>query len=996
MSNSTQSHPAAAATPTTPAAPPYKPLGFSFPFAPAGKDDAADPMTYMKALGNAQNGFYPLGANGLWHGGTHFDGKTGNALKQDVGIRTIADGEVVAYRLDSKYPELEYQDKRSALYSTGFVLIRHKLQLPPPQPKPNAASPNAASAPGASSAAAAPSASTASAPASASAASSPHAASTSSQTQPAKPPAADTLVFFSLYMHLLDWVGYEMAMEAGKEAPIDPNAVQVQPMPYWEGDQYYRVGTKAKDKQDVPKPKAPPAVPQQTGGGSSADSDPIGALIQNNFTLPSSAAATSPAAGDASDANDDTPPPTPVPGIHIRDSANGKIIGVLPTGSELVVSTTEKSDKPGWAKIAKITSGTPVAAVVGQPVSSHAPYGWVFIDQLDLVIDPKPLDQVVVLKTPFAVTAGTVIGYLGQYQGYTDASSLPPGRTHPMLHLETFAGPDLQDFISRSKERVKQLPESKAFLEISPGAPLVTEIPDPDQTLTPTQTQPSLKLVPLSDAQGSRWVKVQPKNAPPATSGQASNGHHGGHHGQHTATLQNAGSALWVDASLANQTTTAVVKGWSDFPLKVANAKGPGADFRDVFRRVDLNKLDAQNVAKDDKGQYWWNITIGTKDGATRQGWVCEKDHPLTRMCGPWDWPGFELIDHSSIKPVDMLKRYLYITQQLIEGEDKSEFEPSASLVNAGGLVTKLEKAIDTSHDGKITAQELKAAQQVPWLAEVISHLVVRCESEWGGGPGKWNDLSPLMKKLLWLWQSELERINKLQWWEQVTSVEGFPKEPTPWHFHPIGLIGNFKVSGGGTLEEFIKEIGDIIASGEGSYEAHNSGTRGIHGPVQNSHITDAPGTVTGKTINEILATDSLPPENPARLRATGKYQTITPTLTGARDAMGLSGEEKYDGPMQERVWREYLFEISAKGLANFVKRGQGTIDDAQYAAARVWASIATPAGKTIDPDYGGYVSDGTMSYFAQPGQNAASMKSTNRLIDILKRVQEARGNGQL
>jgi hypothetical protein len=58
----------------------------------------------MKALGNAQNGFYPLGANGLWHGGTHFDGKTGNALKQDVGIRTIADGEVVAYRLDSKYP----------------------------------------------------------------------------------------------------------------------------------------------------------------------------------------------------------------------------------------------------------------------------------------------------------------------------------------------------------------------------------------------------------------------------------------------------------------------------------------------------------------------------------------------------------------------------------------------------------------------------------------------------------------------------------------------------------------------------------------------------------------------------------------------------------------------------------------------------------------------------------------------------------------------------
>lgn len=44
------------------------------------------------------------------------------------------------------------------------------------------------------------------------------------------------------------------------------------------------------------------------------------------------------------------------------------------------------------------------------------------------------------------------------------------------------------------------------------------------------------------------------------------------------------------------------------------------------------------------------------------------------------------------------------------------------------------------NHDGTITAQELKAAQQMPWLAEALSHLVVRCESEWGGGPGKWED----------------------------------------------------------------------------------------------------------------------------------------------------------------------------------------------------------------------------------------------------------------
>ncbi len=232
---------------------------------------------------------------------------------------------------------------------------------------------------------------------------------------------------------------------------------------------------------------------------------------------------------------------------------------------------------------------------------------------------------------------------------------------------------------------------------------------------------------------------------------------------------------------------------WKDFPLSFSNANGPGADFRDMFRRVDLDKAGADSTVKDDKGRAWFLVTIGAKDGSTRQGWVCEQDHPLVRMCGPWDWPGFELIDNSSIMPVDMLKRYIHVTEQYLADESKTEFEASAATVNAGPLITNLEKAIDTDHDGKVTALELKHAQETPWMAEALSHLVVRCESEWGGGLGKWEALSPLMKKLLWLWKTEIERIGKLQWWEQVVSMEGVPKEPSPWHFHPIGIVGNFK-----------------------------------------------------------------------------------------------------------------------------------------------------------------------------------------------------------
>ncbi|WP_421073324.1 hypothetical protein [Paraburkholderia sp. A1RO-1] len=469
-------------------------------------------------------------------------------------------------------------------------------------------------------------------------------------------------------------------------------------------------------------------------------------------------------------------------GHPLRDLANGRIIGILPRGAELLLSESDPRH-PGWRKIKALRSGEPVAPIAGQRVSEHARWSWVYAKELDAVLDPKPLDTVVVLKQPYPVKAGDVVGQMGHYVRYTEAKLLPPKPTRPLLHLEVFAGPELPAFIEKSRARAKALPAVKTFLEISPGARLVMEIPGPDRTLP--QSAGGLKLVPVGKAAGSRWVRVQPKTVTmPAR---------GGHRGQRpTPTLTNAGSPVWVEAQLANTTATGVVKGWSDFPLNISNAKGPGADFRDVFRRTDLDRLGAGNVAVDDKGLHWWNITIGTKDGSTLQGWVCEAHHPLARLCGQWDWPGFELVDNISFRPVDLFKRHLHVTDQYLADEDKTAFEPSALKVNAGDLIVKLEKAIDANHDGKVTAYELQQARETPWMAEAITHLVVRSETEWGGGMGKWEEMSPLMKNLLWLWQSEIERIGKLQWWEQVTSVEGFPQEPTPWHFHPVGVVGSF------------------------------------------------------------------------------------------------------------------------------------------------------------------------------------------------------------
>lgn len=725
-----------------------------YPFTPADKSDVADPTTYFKALAKSATGFYPLGVSGMWHGGVHFDDGSAQMLKLDSGVHAIADGKIVAYRLNTKYEETKYPNNRLAHFSTGFVLVRHELKLPPkPAPK---EPPKPAAAPASAPASAPVPASTTAAPAPASAPATP-------APSDSKPANDKPLVFFSLYMHTMDWASYQKAIEQAKSNPKPDPALPV-PMSYWEGERYYRVGSKAKDKQAIPKPKAPVPPAKRTDG---ADDLPINNANEN---VPPPA-----------DTDQDVALPPPETGLNIRELPSGKskIIGVLPTGAEIIAGEGDPAH-PDWIKIKSIKSGTVLSAEVGKPVSPQAQWSYVFKGELDVVVDPQPLDTVVILKEPQHVKAGEVVAHVGQYQWPMKASPIPPKPNYPMLHLEVFAGPDLKDFIDRSRARAKELNEkNKQLLEIEPGAKLVSEIPAPDQKLT----QSGLKLVPIGDAKGSRWIKVQPNSVTnvPAKGKQKAQ-----------QKLAPVGNPLWVESSLANTISTTNVAGWQNFPLDVSKASGPGADFRNVLRRTELDKLGEGNVAVDDKGHHWWNITVGSKDGSGLTGWVCDTDHPHVQLRSPWEWPGFELVDNGGVSPADMFKRHIHTTGQYLPDEEGTEFAVEAVKVNAGEFITKIEQAIDTDHDGKVTAQELKHALETQWMAEAVSHLVVRNETEWGGGLGKWEELTPLMQKQTELWKTELDRLAKLQWWDQIKGVDGFPTDLSPWHLHPIGLIGNF------------------------------------------------------------------------------------------------------------------------------------------------------------------------------------------------------------
>lgn len=83
---------------------------------PNKKDPSKDGQCCLTA------GFYPVGALNTWHGGVHIEGK-------GAQIYAIADGEIIAYKIASKYLEdkaVKKDKEQTTFYSDSFVLIRHE------------------------------------------------------------------------------------------------------------------------------------------------------------------------------------------------------------------------------------------------------------------------------------------------------------------------------------------------------------------------------------------------------------------------------------------------------------------------------------------------------------------------------------------------------------------------------------------------------------------------------------------------------------------------------------------------------------------------------------------------------------------------------------------------------------------------------------------------------------------------------------------------------
>jgi predicted chitinase len=158
------------------------PLSFKYPITKADGTEFKSAKELLGQLNGESAGFYLLSTNAFWHGGLHISDDTSGYVAEKRPVRSMATGEVVAYRLNDDYCTStwgEAANVQTLKYSTSFCLVRHAYASPHKRPV-----------------------------APATATTKPATTPTPATKAGADQGPQNTLVFYSLYMHLTPYAGY--------------------------------------------------------------------------------------------------------------------------------------------------------------------------------------------------------------------------------------------------------------------------------------------------------------------------------------------------------------------------------------------------------------------------------------------------------------------------------------------------------------------------------------------------------------------------------------------------------------------------------------------------------------------------------------------------------------------------------------------------------------------------------------------------------------------
>lgn len=167
-------------------------------------------------------------------------------------------------------------------------------------------------------------------------------------------------------------------------------------------------------------------------------------------------------------------------------------------------------------------------------------------------------------------------------------------------------------------------------------------------------------------------------------------------------------------------------------------------------------------------------------------------------------------------------------------------------------------------------------------------------------------------------------------------------------------------------LVYFGKDVVDkVFKRAEGDYDSVNLGKSG--------------GYRSGKRdLKNMTVSQVMQDQAAHKYNAAGRYQIIAPTLKEAAKSMGLSGAEKFDEAMQDRIFSEYLIKGKRKAIFAYISGASNDIGKAMLALSQEWASFADPrTGK---------------SYYDGVGNNKASVsaaQSRQMLLQMRQNYQQ-------
>ncbi|HWV14055.1 MAG TPA: hypothetical protein VN030_01400 [Cellvibrio sp.] len=698
----------------------FSPLHWDYPAKPQGEMNNLVPAEYFFGLARALGGHYPLGDNGLCHPGIHFDiGSASVARTKDVFA--IADGEIIAYRLDAQPSVTRYPDKL-AVFDSSFVLIRHKLQMPPvptPVPAQRVAPPASGSAP------------QPGRPAGADArgpAAPPNQANNAVPSESAVPAPAETppsITLYSLYMHLASWQTYER------------DHTLVRP-PYI--DTIYKVKSNLADSlcgmRLITKPKG-----AEIGIVPKGCKIVLGDRINSHYSkvveiIPASAVpawargmeaciyhAELAAGGLVSDkANDTAKTSAPVKALYVYKNktkdARG-IISNLPAGAQLVLGERSDTDRDLY----KIINVANLQNYPELPKNNGKIEGWVDITKLEAKPNVSSAGVKLIADKPYPVKAGQYIGQFGLYQNHNQ--NIP----QQQIHLELFSTEDLKAFVEKCRGKADRLDKKHENLVKIPKGTLLA--PQPQSTVLSSQNPPR--------SEGGTPIQTD---------------------------------LYFSKSSLAELKSSDIIK-----VIVAANS-------RENTPAKTINWYRLKNVA-------------ATEAGITMDGWVSDESF---KMVNPWSFPGFEFIEDDA-QPVDLLAYQLSVTNKIRGAEaekhqDKIERGAHSKLVTTLLSMLGKNKIKDLNVGNILTAQLFGDGLKSFWYSQQTGSLVLKTKTQWMKDLTPYKALEPVLKTSEEIanptWEKELERMQKLAFWEDVSGVTG-GADGKIWFLNPIIMVSNHK-----------------------------------------------------------------------------------------------------------------------------------------------------------------------------------------------------------